>query len=279
MAFLSNAHTHSTWCDGKHSIPEMIRAATRLGFVSLGFSGHAAQGYDYAYSMSRENQRGYFDELHALQQQSLPLRLWAGLEVDALICEEELLLSQEADYRIGSAHYLHMERGGEAVAVDGDPVKLQAYIDQTYHGDGLAAARDYFDILSGFAVRQRPEIIGHFDLIRKYAKPLRLFDEESPAYHKIALQALEKLFHPDAVLEVNTGGMARGFLPTPYPTPEVLYAWREMGGRVTLTSDCHDCRYLHYAFDTAEALLKEAGFRTVLCLGGGDALWDEVELL
>ena len=43
MRFLSNAHTHSTFCDGKNPPEEMIRAAEKLGFVSLGFSGHASQ--------------------------------------------------------------------------------------------------------------------------------------------------------------------------------------------------------------------------------------------
>ena len=278
MAFLSSAHTHSTWCDGKNPIQDMLRAACELGFVSLGFSGHAAQGYDFDYSMSLENQRGYFNELHTLQKTELPLRLWAGLEVDALAGKEELNLSREADYRIGSAHYLHILPDRRAVAVDGDPDLLKSHIDQAFHGDGLAAASHYFDLLSDFILREKPDIIGHFDLIRKYAKPLALFDETDPAYRKLALAALEKCAFSGSMLEVNTGGMARGYLPTPYPTLELLQAWREMGGRVTITSDCHDRCCLNHAFDIAENLIKEAGFRSVMQLGTGDALWEEIAL-
>ena len=41
MAILSNAHTHTTFCDGKNTAEEMVQAALDNGFVSLGFSGHS----------------------------------------------------------------------------------------------------------------------------------------------------------------------------------------------------------------------------------------------
>ena len=67
MSFASNAHTHSRWCDGADTILEMVEAARGLGFVSLGFSSHARQGFDPAYSMAPDAQAGYFAELRALQ--------------------------------------------------------------------------------------------------------------------------------------------------------------------------------------------------------------------
>ncbi len=275
MPFRSNAHTHSTWCDGRNSPSEMLEAARKLGFVSLGFSGHAAQGFDFVHAMSDACQRGYFDELRSIQRSAPPLRVWAGLELDALVAPRERDMAREADYLIGSTHYLMAEPGGEGVAVDGAPDRLRAYADSHFSGDGLALARRFFEISTDFLLSQRPEIIGHFDLVRMHAARLRLFDERDPAYRRLALGALERAYPCGGVLEVNTGGLARGYLPTPYPTLELLCAWREMGGRVTITSDCHDCRYLNYAFDQAEALVREAGFRSVARLGTGDALWEE----
>ena len=279
MTFVSNAHTHSRWCDGLDAIPDMVEAARALGFVSLGFSSHARQGFDPAYSMAPDAQAGYFAELRALQGESGLPRLWAGLELDALAhpdCRREAFA--HADYVIGSAHYLCESYGGAPVAVDGDPVLLRRYVDEVYHGDGLAMARDYFAIEVNALLRDRPQIIGHFDLLRKYAARLSLFDEADPAYRLLALRALERAFPCGGVLEINTGGMARGYLPTPYPTLELLCAWREMGGRITLTSDCHDRRYLAHAFPQAAALARQAGWRTALRLGTGEALWEETEL-
>lgn len=281
MTFPSNAHTHSRWCDGADAIPAMVEAARALGFVSLGFSGHAWQGFDPDYSMAPDVQAGYFAELRALQAAPEPgfLRLWAGLELDALAHPDcRRAACAEADYLIGSAHYLCESYGGAPVAVDGDPVLLRRYVDEVYHGDGLAMARDYFAIEITSLLRDRPQIIGHFDLLRKYAASLSLFDEADPAYRRLALSALERVFPCGGVLEINTGGMARGYLTTPYPTLELLCAWRELGGRITLTSDCHDRRYLAHAFPQAAALARQAGFRTALRLGTGTELWEEAEL-
>lgn len=281
MTFPSNAHTHSRWCDGADAIPAMVEAARTFGFVSLGFLGHARQGFDPDYSMSADAQAGYFAELRTLQGAPEPgfPRLWAGLEVDAL-AHEDLRRADyaEADYVVGSAHYLCESWEGMPVAVDGDPALLRRYVDEVYHGDGLAMARDYFAIEAEALLRDRPQIIGHFDLLRKYAASLSLFDESDPAYRRLALSALERAFPCGGVLEINTGGMARGYLPTPYPTPELLCAWRELGGQITLTSDCHDRRYLAHAFPEAAALARQAGFRTVLRLGTGTELWEEEPL-
>lgn len=279
MPFLSNAHTHSTFCDGKNTLEEMIAAARAHGFVSLGFSGHAAQGFDFSYSMSPEHQQAYFDAVHTLQKTETGLRIWAGLELDALAGEaEKAAARQQADYLLGSTHYLCTGDTDTCVAVDGWPDRLKAYTDAVFVGDGLAMARRYFEIETDFLLSMKPDVIGHFDLVRIHAGKLGLFDESTPAYRKIALNALERAFACGGVLEVNTGGMARGYLPTPYPTFELLCAWREMGGRVTITSDCHYAHLLTHWFDEAMQMLAKAGYNQVMHLGCGDVLWDSFEL-
>lgn len=281
MTFASNAHTHSTWCDGRDSVFDMLKAAQALGFVSLGFSSHASQCFDYDYSMSGNAQSGYFDELRALQKEPWPgmPRLWAGLELDVLASDRDLAWAYaDSDYIIGSTHYLCKAWHGVPVGVDGDPETLKRYVQEVYQGDGLEMARAYYDIEVEGLKRLRPQIIGHFDLVRKYASSLGLFAEQGIAYRRLALNALERSREACDVLEVNTGGMARGYLPTPYPTPELLRAWRDMGGFVTLTSDCHNARYLDFAFLETLALIREAGFQSVLRLGTGRELWQEVAL-
>jgi hypothetical protein len=56
MRFLSNAHTHTTYCDGKRGTDaEQLAGAQRLGFVSLVFPGTPCRGFDWNYCMSPEN--------------------------------------------------------------------------------------------------------------------------------------------------------------------------------------------------------------------------------
>ena len=42
---IQNLHSHTTFCDGKNTPEEMVRAAIALGMDSLGFSGHMPAGW------------------------------------------------------------------------------------------------------------------------------------------------------------------------------------------------------------------------------------------
>ena len=260
MNFLSNAHTHTPYCDGRSTIAEQVAAARSLGFVSLGFSGHAMQGFDWKYCMSVEGQRAYATELRSLQRESaengLMPKLYVGLEEDSLVPAAEKAKNRaEFDYRIGSTHYFP----------------------ETLHGEWVAMAEAYYTLHGATVERDRPDVIGHFDLVRKYAQQLGL-DTGSAGYRSAALDALTQARRGCALLEVNTGGIARGYETAPFPAGFLLDAWREMGGEVTLTSDCHDARYLDCAFAETAVMLKSRGFAHALRLGTGDALWEEVAL-
>ena len=37
----TNFHTHSTWCDGRNTVEELVAGAEAKGFAALGFSSHA----------------------------------------------------------------------------------------------------------------------------------------------------------------------------------------------------------------------------------------------
>ena len=141
---------------------------------------------------------------------------------------------KQLDYVLSSSHYVHNPDGspalmdGQWVAIDGSSAQLRQYVDRFMDGDGFAMAKHYYDVFCDGIRSAKPDVIGHFDLIRKNAAKARLFDENDPAYRRLALDALENV-RGMGVLEINTGAMARGYLETPYPTPELLGAWREMG--------------------------------------------------
>lgn len=282
MMFLSNAHTHTTYCDGRSTVAEQLASARRLGFVSLGFSGHAMQGFDWKYCMSGEAQAAYFAELRALQaelaQSGHSPKLYVGLEQDALVPASEKQKNREqCDYVIGSTHYFPEPLDGAWVAVDGDPELLSRCVRERFGGDPLKMAEMYYQLHGESIAKDKPDIIGHFDLVRKYAGRLGL-DLNSPAYRRAALTALEAARAGCDLLEVNTGNIARGYEQLPYPAGFILDAWREMDGRVTLTSDCHEAGKLDCAFEPALTLIQAHGFRAVWRLGAGDALWEAVEL-
>jgi len=279
--FLSNAHTHTPFCDGRSTVEDMLAAAKQLGFSSLGFSGHGDQGFDFSYSMGNGKQRRYEKALRALQRrfwnEGESPRIWIGLEQDAMVDEEQKAYNRKHfDYILGSTHYLARDFQGMPVSVDGNFTILKTYVAEVLQGDWIAMVRAYYDAHVSMLRRDRPHMIGHFDLVRKQGSLAELF--RTPVYRGIALAALETARTCEGVLEVNTGGMAKRMMDEPHPSRELLGAWLEMGGEVTLTSDCHDAKYLNYGLDDMLGKLKRLGYRNIQRLGAGKALWETVEL-
>ncbi len=270
---LSSAHVHTTFCDGKTPAPDMARAACALGFVSLGFSSHAPQHFDPGYCIPPEREEEYKAQIRALQREYAGrLTIYLGIERDHFSC----VSGASYDFFISSYHYF-LRPDGHYSPIDAQAETLGQYVDACCGGDGLAMAQRYFDGLRDDVLAQKPDIIGHFDLIRKNNAVLRLFDEESPVYRRMALDALRPLRETQALLEVNTGAMARGYLTAPYPAPFLLKAWKEWGGEVIVNSDCHDARFLDYAYDDAEQLLLSLGYDHAVRLGKSQK-WERYSL-
>ena len=269
---LSNCHTHTQFCDGKSTMEEMVLSALQKGFVSLGFTPHARQNFDPEFSMSPENENAYlqeFSRLNLLYHDRI--RLYMGVERDLYAMAD----CREYDYIIGSMHYLPSACG--LIAVDSEKEKVLHLLQAEYHSDPLLLAQAYFRSLSAMATATRPTVIGHFDLFLKYLRGL--IDTSSPAYCDMVNEALEAILDSGAILEVNTGGMARSGQPLPYPELHVLRRWRELGGNVTVSSDCHRAGYLDAYFSQMPDYLHAAGFsRTLILNPRSGTLFEEIEI-
>ena len=68
MNTLQNLHTHTTYCDGKDTVEEMINAALEKGFGGIGFSGHSYMFYSPSHSMSLEGTEKYREEVKDMKE-------------------------------------------------------------------------------------------------------------------------------------------------------------------------------------------------------------------
>ena len=63
---IGDIHTHTTYCDGKNTPEEMVRAAIDKGLGVIGFTGHSYTFFDTEYCMKRERLKNYRDEVRSL---------------------------------------------------------------------------------------------------------------------------------------------------------------------------------------------------------------------
>ena len=260
----SSVHCHSTMCDGKNTLQDMASAACAQGLTTLGFTGHSYTQRDREYCMSPSRTAQYKATIAKLKTE------YKG-KVDILCGIEWDILSEDKrtgyDYWIGSAHHLYGKNTGKYYEIDFRPQDLWDCINDDFDADPLAAVEAYFAEVEKVAAL-KPDILAHIDLIKKLNANGEFFDEESPRYKAAALKALQAAKDNDCLLEVNTGGVYRGYRKDFYPGAWLLGEWQKMGGKVIITSDSHDINSLTFGFDEAAAAIKAAGFTSVQVLTG-----------
>ena len=268
----TNYHTHTTFCDGKNSLREMADEALRRGFSILGFSSHSMYPHAADWHMSAVDHQNYFDSVRALANEfSGKIKIYAGLEADYIpgfACDFEWAYKQFApDYLIGSVHYLNNKKG--FFTVDDKTQFVREGLFRLYDGDGKKAVCEYFSRQREMLKSQKFLILGHADLIRIRNGEIKFFDEGESWYKKEIKATAKEAARAGVIVEINTGGIARGNIDDVYPSAEFLDYLRQAGVPVTFSSDAHAASNLDAAFDRAELAAVRAGYTEAAYLEDG----------
>lgn len=255
---ISSLHTHATLCDGADTLETMAQAAYDAGVTHYGVTchSHTPAPFDVGHTLDADL-TAYREQVEAIRHQYKDkMDVLLGLEWDATsdMAPKEL---QSLDYWIGSVHNLCDPKTNTYHAIDWDAEKLQTCIDTVFSGHSLLMVAAYYRMVCQVA-RQKPPILGHFDLIVKLNKNDVFFNENSLIYQNIALDSLETVDVNATVLEVNSG--ARAKYGRIYPAPFLLEAWQKRGGRIVLTADAHSATAITAGLAEAMALAKSCGF-------------------
>lgn len=249
----TNFHTHTVYCDGKDTPEEMVLAAIGKGFTALGFSGHSYYKLEADVSMPIEREVAYNREIEELKKKYADkIQIFRGIELDYFSGVSNITY----DYIIGSVHRVFKD--GVHCSVDYSAEVSKQVVDTVYGGDFDGFAEDYFEVVSHVVEKTNADIIGHIDLISKYSETNGY--GQSPRFLAAAERAVEKLVSYGKPFEINTGAMSRGARSIPYPTKEILTMIYQKGGKIMISSDCHNKDYLDHGFDMAVQLAKDCGF-------------------
>lgn len=266
-----NLHTHSRFSDGSDSPEEIVLAAIENGFGSIGFSEHAYAPYDSDCCIKKADVDAYYLEINRLKREYADkIEIFLGLECDCYTDTPK----DGLDYTIGSAHYIF--DGEEYFAIDYNHENFEMALNKAACGDIKRLVQIYFDNVTSFAQKYKPDIVGHFDLIKKLNSDSRYFDEKSKWYRHIVEEAIKKIAVTGCIVEVNTGGILRGYCTEPYPSYDILRRFFELNVPVTLASDSHSAGTLDFWFDEAASLIKKAGYRSIKRLTSNG--FEDVEL-
>ncbi len=257
-----NLHTHGTFCDGRYEYEETVRHAIKLGFDSIGFSGHSYTSFDLEPCMTIDGTELYKKRIAQLKAKyDGIIDIFCGVEFDVFSEDDPT----DYDYVIGDAHYI--KKNNEYLVIDySDPNTITDIIQKHYSGDSLKFVRDYYETMTLVTTLPKCDIVGHFDLITKHCEKHSIIDTDSKSYKNYALDAVTAIAEKVKVFEINVGAIARGYRLTPYPAPFILKRIKELGCGVVISSDCHDISYLDTNFDVGIDLAKQCGFNEVLIL-------------
>ena len=270
MNLRSNAHCHTTFCDGKNTPEEMIVAALARDFVSLGFSIHGWAPYEPT-PVSLAKEAEYRAELLRLREKYRGrIEILIGAERDCLY-ERDF---SDYEYLIDSAHCLL--RDGEYLYIDRSEQHTADNVARHFGGDYYAYCRAYFQQEAELCAKSSAAFIGHIDLVSKFNEGYKHFDETDPRYLTPALEAVEIAVRRGLPIEMNSGAINRGYRTSPYPAPALLQRIRALGGEIIINSDAHAAIHLDAGFDICIQAARAAGFDHSLRLRAGG--FEEVPL-
>ncbi len=245
-------HTHTERCGhATGSVDQYAGAAAGKGIREIGFADHAPMPDELrgGLTMAAADLEPYFRDVErcrALFEGTIDVRL--GLEVDYPLFEsfgKDYFSDPRIDFLIGSCHF-----------IDGWAFDHPLYIDGYKERDIDEIYGSYFSILESLASSGLFDIVGHFDIVKKFGHRPRTGC--IPAVERIA----RILAAGDVAVEINTGGLRHpaGEL---YPSGEILRVLFDANVPVTLGSDAHSPEQTGYMFALALDAVTGAGYRKI----------------
>ncbi len=243
-------HNHTLYSDGRATVEEMIAAARRAGLEEIGISDHfvlAADGRRFPWALSPESLEGYVDEILRARQDSGGITIRLGLEIDYFpgMADRvaELLEPYPFDFLIHSVHFVD----GFAIDLNAGPWEglPQEERDRVW--------RVYWEYLRAAAATGLGDIIGHFDLPKKfnYYPSADLTAE--------ALAALDAVAAAGMAIEINCSGWDKP-VKEAYPAPLYVREARRREIPLVITADAHEAGDIARHFDRARLLAADAGY-------------------
>ncbi len=265
----TNYHSHTKFSDGKGEPELYIQSAIEKGMYAYGFSCHSPLPFESGWNMKFENLRNYLLEIKRLKEKYLgSIKLYLSLELDYV--KDWIGLDQykkyNLDYTIGAVHFLGFFENGHVWDFDRSAKWFKKGLEELFDNDIKKLVAFYFQQVTDMAETLRPDLIAHFDLIKKYNANQAFFDQSDDWYKEIVFEALEKISKTSSILEVNTRGVLKKLDNEFYPANFILGRCKELNIPLCLSADTHNPNDVMAYLPEARTLLQKIGYKEVYIL-------------
>lgn len=273
----SSFHTHSHFDDGTCDLEDYVLSALEKDFGVLGFSAHAPVLFDSDWHMKQDDLDEYVGQAESLREKYRDrIEIYIGLEADYYKGCVDWRNKKGIDYTIGAIHVAQDPKSGKYHSFDGTRKDFDDILENIYDRDIRLLVAGYYGLVREMIMKMTPNIVAHLDVIRKNNQGGRYFDETEEWYRDEVLSTLEVVSLSQAILEINTGGIARGYTKEPYPSRWILEYCLDMDIPVMVNSDSHHPDNIDCCFDEVYEMLKGVGFKSQRILYRGE--WKDVGL-
>lgn len=275
---LANYHVHSDYCDGKNTLEEMVAAGIASGLTSMGLSSHLSLPFPNDWTMKEENLENYLNDVKLLKDKySSQIELYCGLEIDFFIDRQDISDLAKAviprlDYTIMAVHTIGITTGADVSYIDESQQNFEQGIKKYYAGDKQAFIKDYYQGIAKMVNMFEPDILGHFDLVKKYNRDNRFFNEQDTWYQETVKDCLDQIATKNTRIEINTGTNLRIPGVGRYPSDWMMPEMKKRNIPITIGSDSHSTAGIVFEYDEAEAYITACGYHEYWVLRKGR--WD-----
>jgi histidinol-phosphatase (PHP family) len=261
---ITNYHMHNTYCDGQSETEEYILQAIEKGLISIGFSSHAPVCFESYFNMKKEKLADYLKEIDFFKEKyEEKIQIYTGLEMDYLFQSDVDAVNSLQDkihYKIASVHYLWDEERKNFYSTDGSFEEVQKTFQKLGKGDPKLFVKKYYEEIVRVVSTQNFEILGHLDIIKKQNKDHCFFNESEKWYEELIEEVLEVVKERGVFVEINTGGILRGYIEDTYPSQWIIQKCFQKNIPILLSSDAHRSDELIGCLEDTRILLKNIGF-------------------
>jgi len=266
-----NFHTHSNFDDGNVKLEEYVKEALKQNVAILGFSSHNPLPFPVDWVLKKEDYNKYCKSVRKLSETHKDeIKILLGLEMDFLPTLNSFYKKgfdlSALDFLIGSVHFVNYFNENKGWAIDESEEDFIRGLDEIYDGNIKKVVEDYYKLIREMLRLENPDIVAHLDLIKMNNKDEKYFSEEESWYRQAVLETLKAVAKSSSILEVNTGGIARGKIDSLYPSNWIIEEAYNMRLPITLSSDAHRPEQITAKFKEAAILLNSIGYKEVYVL-------------